>query len=165
MRILVQRVSSASVEVENQIIGSIGNGLLLYLGLHEDDSIDQLATAAKKVLVLRIFEDDNNKMNRSLIDVLGELLIISQFTLHADLSKGTRPSFTQCMHPKKALVMYSKFIDICKKQLGDHKIFSGEFAAMMQVKSLNSGPATFIIELSSAARSKKEADFNSSILK
>lgn len=144
MRVILQRVSRASVEVEGNIIGKIDNGLLLLLGIHVDDNMKELEWMVNKVIGLRIFEDEDGKMNNSLADVNGSLLIVSQFTLYGDCEKGRRPGFIDAARPEKAIPMYEDFIDKCKK-LGVH-VESGEFGADMKVDLLNDGPVTLVID-------------------
>lgn len=144
MRVVLQRVSRASIEVEGKIIGKIDNGLLLLLGIHVDDSIKELEWMAKKIVGLRIFEDEDGKMNNSLNDVGGSLLIVSQFTLYGDCEKGRRPGFIDAARPEKAIPLYEEFIDRCKKS-GVH-VESGEFGADMKVDLLNEGPVTLVID-------------------
>lgn len=144
MRVVLQRVSKASVEVEGNIIGKIDNGLLLLLGIHVDDNIKELEWMVNKVIGLRIFEDEDGKMNNSLSDVEGSLLIVSQFTLYGDCEKGRRPGFTGAARPDKAIPMYEEFIARCRK-LGVH-VENGEFGADMKVDLLNDGPVTLVID-------------------
>jgi len=144
MRVVLQRVTEASVEVEGKIIGKINNGLLVLLGIHVDDNIKELEWMVNKVIGLRIFEDENGKMNKSLTDIEGELLIVSQFTLYGDCEKGRRPGFTDAARPEKAIPMYEEFIDRCKN-LGV-RVETGEFGADMKVKLLNDGPVTLVID-------------------
>ncbi len=144
MRIVLQRVSKASVEVEGNIIGEIDNGLLLLLGIHVDDNMKELEWMVNKVVGLRIFEDEDGKMNNSLADVDGSLLVVSQFTLYGDCEKGRRPGFVDAARPEKAIPMYEEFIEKCKK-LGVH-VENGEFGADMKVDLLNDGPVTLVID-------------------
>ena len=115
MRALIQRVSQAQVEVEKQVIGSINNGLLIFLGVAPLDTAKQAAWIANKLLGLRIFTDEDGKMNRSLLDIQGEALVVSQFTLYANCDKGKRPSFTQTASPDRALELYEEFINLRRK--------------------------------------------------
>jgi D-tyrosyl-tRNA(Tyr) deacylase len=144
MRVVLQRVSKASVEVEGNIIGNIEGGLLLLLGIHVDDNMKELEWMVNKVVGLRIFEDEDGKMNNSLTDVDGSLLVVSQFTLYGDCEKGRRPGFIDAARPEKAIPMYEEFIDRCKK-LGV-PVESGEFGADMKVDLLNDGPVTLVID-------------------
>lgn len=144
MKLLIQRVSQASVDVEGKIVGSISAGLLIFLGVGHDDGQEQLSWLVNKVVNLRIFEDDQGKMNRSLLDVKGEALVISQFTLYGDCSAGRRPSFTQSASPAHAESVYEKFIAELRKS--GIKTETGIFGADMQVALINDGPVTFILE-------------------
>ncbi len=144
MRGVVQRVKRASVEVEGNVIGEIEQGILLLLGVEDTDEEKDLEYMCDKVPNLRIFEDENGKMNKSLIDVGGQLLVISQFTLLGDARKGRRPSFTAAAVPDKAISMYENFI----KKMKDCGITTqcGEFGADMQVELVNDGPVTILLD-------------------
>jgi D-tyrosyl-tRNA(Tyr) deacylase len=144
MRVVLQRVTRASVEVENEIIGKIDNGLLVLLGIHVDDNMKELEWMVNKVVGLRIFEDEDGKMNKSLKDVEGDLLVVSQFTLYGDCEKGRRPGFTDAARPEKAIPMYEEFVKRCK-DLGVH-VETGEFGADMKIDLINDGPTTLIID-------------------
>ncbi|TNE71859.1 D-tyrosyl-tRNA(Tyr) deacylase [bacterium] len=145
MKAVVQRVSSASVKVENKVIGSIQNGLLVLLGVHQTDTLEQVDWMASKVARLRIFQDDEGKMNRSVQDIQGSVLVVSQFTLYGDARKGTRPSFIEAAQPERAIPLYEAFVDKLKSE---HKlpVETGEFGAMMEVSLVNDGPVTLILE-------------------
>src|SRR5438477_7725530 len=136
MRALLQRVSRASVTVEGQVVGQIGQGLLVFLGVGRDDSELQVKTLADKIVYLRIFGDDEGKMNRSLLDIGGEVLVISQFTLYADTRKGRRPSFTDAAPPVIAEPLCEHFMDAVAAY--GLKVAGGVFGAHMDVKLLNS---------------------------
>lgn len=145
MKVVVQRVKSASVTVGNEIIGAINKGLLLLVGVHQDDTEEQLKWMCEKILKLRIFEDEEDKMNLSVSDVEGEILVVSQFTLYGNAKKGTRPSFIEAARPEKAEPMYEEMIQYFK----DHSeldIQTGKFGAMMDVELINDGPVTLILE-------------------
>ena len=144
MRILIQRVKSASVSVDNQQIASINSGLLLFLGIKKGDVSQQISKLVNKVLDLRIFNDDNNKMNLSLKDTQKDILLVSQFTLYGNCSKGRRPSYDQAESPEIARQLYQKVIDEFEEQY--RQIQTGRFAAMMDVKLLNDGPVTLLLE-------------------
>jgi D-tyrosyl-tRNA(Tyr) deacylase len=147
MRVIVQRVSEAGVYIPDQKYQQeIDKGIVILLGIKQDDSENDLIFLADKCSNLRIFEDDNSKMNLSLMDVDGEVLIISQFTLYGDAQKGNRPSFIQAARPEIAIPLYEKFIDRMKNNLGGNKVKSGIFGAMMQVKIINDGPVTILID-------------------
>lgn len=144
MRALIQRVSNASVDVEDKTVGEINKGILVFLGVGKGDTEKELNYMVDKIINLRIFEDEDGKMNLSLKDVAGEILVISQFTLYGDVSKGRRPSFTDSGDPKLAKDLYEKFIEKCKKE--GIKTESGIFGADMDVKLLNQGPVTILVE-------------------
>ena len=145
MRAVIQRVSFASVKVDDKTIGQIGPGLLVLLGIEADDTNADVSLLANKICGLRIFSDNEGKMNLDLNDVNGELLIVSQFTLHASTKKGTRPSFIKAARPDHAIPLYENFISECS-QLSTSKVQTGEFGAMMDVELLNDGPVTIIID-------------------
>lgn len=144
MRAVIQRVSQASVTVDDQIIGSIQNGFMVLLGIADEDTEEDLNYLVKKITQMRIFEDEQGKMNLSLKDTGGSLLIISQFTLFASTKKGNRPSFTEAGSPEFSRQMYLKFIDACREQ-GIHTE-EGEFGAHMVVSLVNDGPVTITID-------------------
>jgi len=145
MRAVIQRVKNANVKVNDKIIGKIGFGLLILLAVHIDDEESVAGKMADKIVNLRIFEDNNKKMNLSIKDVGGETLIISQFTLYGDCSRGNRPNFTESARPDKAMSMYERFI----KCLREHKIRvkTGKFGAMMEAELVNDGPVTIILDI------------------
>ncbi len=145
MKIVVQRVKKASVTIGGEITAKIETGLLLLLGVHTDDTEKQLEWLAHKVLNLRIFEDEDGKMNKSIMDVEGELLVVSQFTLYGNVKKGTRPSFIEAARPEKAEPMYEKMIEYFKTQ-SKLKVETGTFGAEMDVELINDGPVTIILE-------------------
>ncbi|SCA62602.1 D-aminoacyl-tRNA deacylase [Chlamydiales bacterium SCGC AG-110-P3] len=144
MRLLVQRVKHASVEVDSEIIGKIEAGVLVFLGVRKGDVDADIAWLANKLVNLRMFRDDNGKMNRSLQDVRGEVLIVSQFTLYSDCSQGRRPDFFAAAEPSVAEAMYHQFVEKVRTLLG--KVETGRFGALMQVSLVNDGPVTFIID-------------------
>lgn len=144
MRTVVQRVSSASVTVDGNVIGKINKGFLVLLGIKSTDTKQDVDYMVKKVINLRIFRDKNDKMNLSLKDVNGELLIVSQFTLYGDASGGNRPSFIEAGKPDIAIPLYEYFISECKKQIS--VVQTGKFGADMKVELLNDGPVTIIME-------------------
>lgn len=144
MRITLQRVSKAICRVEGKITGQIETGLLLFVGFTESDTEDSLPIALRKCLELRIFEDENGKLNKNLLDLNGSLLIISQFTLYANCSRGRRPDFTHAAPPQQARELYDKFISLCRESGTPTK--TGVFAANMQVELINEGPITINLE-------------------
>lgn len=144
MKIVIQRVKHAQVEVEGNIVGKIKKGFLVLLGVSHNDTKEQADYLVKKLCKLRVFTDENNKMNLGLKDVNGELLIISQFTLYADCTNGNRPSFTNSARPEEANILYEYFCDECKKN--DIHVEKGIFGADMKVSLLNDGPVTIILE-------------------
>lgn len=144
MKLVIQRVSEAKVEVDNKVVGEIGKGFLVLFGAGEDDTKEQADFLAEKLSNLRIFEDENEKMNLSIKDIDGELLIVSQFTLYADCKKGNRPSFVKAAKPDIANELYEYFMEQCKKNV--KKVERGIFGAHMKVSLLNDGPVTIILE-------------------
>jgi len=144
MKLVIQRVKRASVEVDNEIIGKINQGFLVLLGVGPEDTTQTADFLVKKLIKLRIFEDENGKMNLALNDVKGELLIVSQFTLYADCTGGNRPSFVNAAKPDKANELYEYFVNQCKKEIS--KVETGKFGADMKVELLNDGPVTIILE-------------------
>ncbi len=144
---VVQRVSEASVIIEDKVHNKIGRGFLVLLGIKKGDTETSLKTLVKKVIELRIFPDENGKMNLSLKDVDGEVLVISQFTLCSDNEKsGNRPSFIFAEKPEKASALYDKFLDELREYYKSDKVFGGVFAAFMKIKLENDGPVTIILE-------------------
>ena len=144
MRAVLTRVKHASVQVDGKVIGKIGEGFLVLLGVTHEDTEAQAEKLADKLTGLRIFEDENEKMNRSLTDVGGELLVVSQFTLYANCKKGRRPDFLTAARPEVAIPLYERFVELCREK-GFHTE-TGEFGAYMQVDSLNDGPLTIILD-------------------
>jgi len=145
MRAVIQRVSSASVKIRKKIKSEIGVGLLVLLGIEDTDDDNDIEWLCSKIVHLRIFNDSNEVMNLSVLDVDGNILAISQFTLHAKTKKGNRPSYIRAAHADIAIPLYNKFI-IRLSQLIGKEVCSGEFGAMMQVESVNDGPVTIIID-------------------
>lgn len=144
MKSLLQRVKHASVTIDNELYSEINQGLLVLFGVEKGDDEEKLNWMANKILNLRVFEDDEGKMNKSVMDIQGEILVVSQFTLAADCKKGTRPSFDSAELPLKAKDMYEKFV--LKLKESQIKVQTGVFAAMMDVKLCNDGPVTIILE-------------------
>jgi len=145
MRAVIQRVSRAKVEVDNETVSVIENGLVVLLGVEEADSKEDIDWLAAKVLKMRIFGDDEGKMNLSVCDVGGEVIVVSQFTLHASTKKGNRPSFIKAARPELAEELYEGFIQKLKN-LENIEVGSGKFGAMMEIELVNSGPVTIIID-------------------
>jgi D-tyrosyl-tRNA(Tyr) deacylase len=145
MRTVVQRVSSSSVVVEEETVGAIGAGVMILLGVTHDDGPEQARWLANKIAGLRIFEDDEGKMNRSLLDIGGAALVISQFTLYGDCRKGRRPSFTHAARPELAEPLCEQFIEFLR-QAGVTQVEYGVFGAHMKVEIHNDGPVTLILE-------------------
>jgi len=144
MRAVVTRVREASVTISGEVVGQIGQGFLILLGVTHEDTPEKCRKLAEKVLGLRIFTDENDKMNRGLTDIGGQVLVVSQFTLYGDCSHGRRPNFLQAAVPDQAIPLYEQFLEECRR-LGfppQH----GQFGAKMQVASVNDGPVTMIVD-------------------
>ena len=144
MRAVVTRVASASVTIAGEVVGEIGRGFLVLLGVGPDDTEAQADKLADKIVGLRVFEDENEKMNRSLEDVGGQVLVVSQFTLYGNCKKGRRPEFLAAARPELAVPLYEKFVALCRDK-GFH-VETGEFGASMEVESVNDGPVTLIVD-------------------
>ena len=144
MRAVLTRVKSASVTVDGSVIGQIGQGFLILLGVTHEDTEAQAVKLADKLMGLRIFEDENGKMNRSLEDVGGQVLVVSQFTLYGNCKKGRRPEFLAAARPEIAIPLYEKFIALCRDK--GFSVETGEFGADMKVESVNDGPVTLIVD-------------------
>ncbi len=144
MRAVIQRVKESSVSVNNEIIGKIGSGLMVLLGVAETDRVEDADYLAAKIVNLRIFEDENHKMNLSLLDIGGDMLVVSQFTLLADCRKGRRPSFVHAAGPNKANELYERFVEQVRQKGAN--VATGRFRAMMDVSLINDGPVTLIVE-------------------
>lgn len=142
---VVQRVSEATLRIENSIYSQIQTGFLVLLGIHETDEIADVNYLAQKIVGLRIFSDEEGKMNWDLQQVQGNILLVSQFTLHANTKKGNRPSFIEAARPEKAIPLYEKMIDILEEKSGK-PIQTGQFGADMQITLVNDGPVTIIID-------------------
>lgn len=145
MRTVLQRVSRASVTVDGKIVSSIENGLLLLLGITNDDGLEDIQWLVRKVVNLRIFNDEEGVMNRSITDVGGDIIVVSQFTLHAAVKKGNRPSYIKAAKPDIAIPLYEDFVKNLESELGK-KVGTGIFGADMKVVLLNDGPVTIIID-------------------
>ena len=145
MRVVIQRVSHAEVEIEDKIAGSIGRGLLILVGIEGEDNQDDAEWLAGKIARLRIFDDENGVMNRSVIDIGGEVLAVSQFTLHGDVRKGNRPSYNRAATPEKAIPLYERFVSALQKEM-EREVKTGQFGARMSVKLTDDGPVTIIMD-------------------
>ena len=145
MKAVIQRVTKASVRIEGKTVASISNGLLVLLGVIDQDTQDDINWLSNKIANLRIFNDENGVMNQSLIDVDGDAIVVSQFTLHANTKKGNRPSYIRAAKPDVAIPLYEAFVDQLELDL-DKKVQTGEFGADMKVELLNDGPVTIIID-------------------
>lgn len=145
MRLVLQRVSSARVSIAGAVSGEIGRGILVLLGVGHDDKDEDARWLAAKVAALRIFEDDEGRMNRSVVEIGGGILIVSQFTLLASTRKGTRPSFNNAAKPEVAIPLYEEFVRQATEALG-RPVATGQFGAMMQVHLVNDGPVTLVID-------------------
>lgn len=145
MRAVIQRVKEASVEVDEKIIGQINNGLLVLIGFEPEENQEDFDWIIKKITQLRIFDDENGVMNKSVVDTEGDLLIVSQFTLHANCKKGNRPSYIRAAKPDLAVPYYEKFIAETEKLI-NKKVQKGKFGSDMKVKLLNDGPVTIILD-------------------
>lgn len=145
MKVVIQRVLKASVTIEGEMVASISNGLLVLLGVVDDDLQEDISWLSSKTVNLRIFEDENNVMNKSLLEVNGEILVVSQFTLHAATKKGNRPSYIKAAKPEVAIPLYETFIKQLETDLGK-PVQTGQFGADMKVALINDGPVTIIID-------------------
>ena len=145
MRTVIQRVTRASVFINDRKRSEIGSGLLVLLGIEEQDSNEDIEWICSKIVQLRIFNDSNNVMNLSILDTLGSIMVISQFTLHAKTKKGNRPSYIKAAHPDKAVPIYESFVNRLSVLLGK-EVATGEFGAMMQIELVNDGPVTILID-------------------
>lgn len=153
MKVLIQRVSSAQVTVQSNLVGSIDHGLLVFMGVEAEDTREDLDYIVRKVIGLRIFEDEAGKMNLDLKQVNGSILVVSQFTLVADTRKGNRPSFNQAADPDKGYEYYERFIKAFKEL--DFRVHSGQFGAQMNVNLINDGPVTIWIDSKDRIRSRR----------
>lgn len=144
MKLVIQRVKSASVTVDNEVVGSIGKGALVLFGVRKEDAPSSVEWLSNKLVNLRMFSDENDKMNLSLVDIKAEVLIVSQFTLYADCTEGRRPDFFSAAGPELAKPLYERFIAEIRKTIP--KVETGIFGAKMEVSLINDGPVTFLIE-------------------
>ena len=145
MKAVIQRVSKASVTIENETVATIGSGVLILLGIVNEDTFEDIQWLTRKIVNLRIFDDENGVMNQSILDVSGEVIVVSQFTLHASTKKGNRPSYIKAAKPDVAIPLYEEFIKILEADL-QQNVQSGQFGAEMQVALINDGPVTIIID-------------------
>jgi D-tyrosyl-tRNA(Tyr) deacylase len=145
MRAVIQRVTRASVTIKNRIISEIGKGMVVLVGIEESDNAADIEWLCNKIVQLRIFNDSNGVMNHSVLDTGGEILAVSQFTLHAKTRKGNRPSYIRAASPELAIPLYENFIDRLTRLMGK-KVGTGEFGAMMKIELVNDGPVTIIID-------------------
>jgi D-tyrosyl-tRNA(Tyr) deacylase len=145
MRVVIQRVSEASVTIDGQITGAIKKGLLVLMGVEDLDSTEDVAWISGKLVNLRIFDDENGVMNLSVIDIMGEILLVSQFTLHASTKKGNRPSYIKASKPNIAIPLYEQLIAKIQEDLGK-PIQTGQFGADMKIQLLNDGPVTIVMD-------------------
>ena len=146
MKLVVQRVKNANVSIENNIVGKINQGFVVLLGVSNEDTKENADYLVKKLLNLRVFSDNDDKMNLSIKDIEGELLIVSQFTLYANCKKGNRPSFIEAAKPEHAKPLYEYFINECRKE--NLNVQTGEFGADMQIELINDGPVTILLDSS-----------------
>jgi len=145
VRVVLQRVGRASVTVDGAVVGEIGAGVLLLVGFRRGDGEDQLSWMADKVLGLRIFPDQDGKMNLGLSDLGGDVLVVSQFTLYGDTKKGRRPSFVHAAPPEIAIPLYERFVEVLRER-APGRVETGEFGALMQVELVNDGPVTLVLD-------------------
>lgn len=145
MKVVIQRVLEASVTINNKVVASINNGLLVLLGIVDDDSQEDINWLCNKIANLRIFGDENDVMNNSILEIKGDVIVVSQFTLHANTKKGNRPSYIKAAKPEVAIPLYESFIKQLEVNL-DKSVQTGEFGADMKVQLINDGPVTIIID-------------------
>jgi D-tyrosyl-tRNA(Tyr) deacylase len=145
MRVVLQRVSEASVRVGGRVVGETGPGFLILLGIEREDGEGDVAWLVGKILPMRVFEDEEGKMNRSILDIGGGALVVSQFTLHARTRKGTRPSFDRAARPEVAVPLYERFVSDLSRGLA-RPVATGQFGAMMEVSLINDGPVTILLD-------------------
>ncbi len=145
MRVVIQRVKKASVEIEGEVKSTIGNGLLVLLGIENEDNSDDINWLTNKISGLRIFDDKDGVMNLSVLDMDGDIMVVSQFTLHAKTKKGNRPSYIAAARPETAIPLYEEFVNQLQEIL-KKPVATGEFGAMMNIELINSGPVTILID-------------------
>ncbi len=145
MKLVVQRVKKSNLKIKNKLYSSINAGMVILIGISKNDNYEMAKELAKKIIKLRIFNDDNGKMNKNIMEIKGEVLVVSQFTLYADTNKGNRPSFINAAKPELAISLYKQFIDELQKLISS-KVRTGKFGANMKIELVNDGPVTIILE-------------------
>ena len=145
MKLVVQRVKKSNLKIKNKLYSSINTGIVILIGISKNDNYEMAKELASKIIKLRIFNDDNGKMNKNIMQIKGEVLVVSQFTLYADTNKGNRPSFINAAKPELAILLYNHFIDELQKLISS-KVRTGKFGADMKIKLYNDGPVTIILE-------------------
>ena len=145
MKLVVQRVKKSNLKIKNKLYSSINTGMVILIGISKNDNYEMAKELANKITKLRIFNDDNGKMNKNIMEIKGEILVVSQFTLYADTNKGNRPSFINAAKPELAISLYNHFIDELQKLISS-KVRTGKFGADMKIKLYNDGPVTIILE-------------------
>ena len=145
MKLVVQRVKKSNLKIKNKLYSSINTGIVILIGISKNDNYEMAKELASKIIKLRIFNDDNGKMNKNIMQIKGEVLVVSQFTLYADTNKGNRPSFINAAKPELAISLYNHFIDELQKLISS-KVRTGKFGADMKVELINDGPVTIILE-------------------
>lgn len=145
MKLVVQRVKKSNLKIKNKLYSSINTGIVILIGISKNDNYEMAKELANKIIKLRIFNDDNGKMNKNIMQIKGEVLVVSQFTLYADTNKGNRPSFINTAKPELAISLYNHFIDELQKLISS-KVRTGKFGADMKIELINDGPVTIILE-------------------
>ena len=145
MKLVVQRVKKSNLKIKNKLYSSINAGIVILIGISKNDNYEMAKELANKIIKLRIFNDDNGKMNKNIIQIKGEVLVVSQFTLYANTNKGNRPSFVNAAKPELAISLYNHFIDELQKLISS-KVKTGKFGADMKIELINDGPVTIILE-------------------
>ena len=145
MKLVVQRVKKSNLKIKNKLYSSINTGIVILIGISKNDNYEMAKELASKIIKLRIFNDDNGKMNKNIMQIKGEVLVVSQFTLYADTNKGNRPSFINAAKPELAILLYNHFIDELQKLISS-KVRTGKFGADMKIELINDGPVTIILE-------------------
>ena len=145
MKLVVQRVKKSNLKIKNKLYSSINTGIVILIGISKNDNYEMAKELANKIIKLRIFNDDNGKMNKNIMEIKGEILVVSQFTLYADTNKGNRPSFINAAKPELAISLYNHFIDELQKLISS-KVRTGKFGADMKIELIDDGPVTIILE-------------------